>query len=65
MRRTSPGWVWFWVAVWKFGWLLIELGLELEPLNGVQHPWLDTIAGGLQWLGGQLRRLAKASLSLH
>ncbi len=58
----GPGWVWFWFACYKAGWFLIDLGVALLPLNGVEHPWLDTIAEGLQYWGARLRDLAQACL---
>jgi hypothetical protein len=65
MWLTSPGWVWFWFAVWKAGWCLIEVGVELQPLNGVEHPWLDALSELLQALGGGIRQLAKAALGIQ
>ena len=34
---------------------LIHLGVWIEPLNGIEHPWLDDLAGLLQASGGMLR----------
>ena len=60
----GPGWFWFWFACYKAGWFLIDLGIEFQPLSGVEHPWLDAISENLQTVGARLRDLAKASLIL-
>ncbi len=60
--KMSPGWVWLWFAIWLLGRFLIDVGLEIEPLNGVQHPWLDDLGVGLQLIGGRLRNLAVRAL---
>jgi len=57
-----PGCFTFWLWVYKLGLRLIDIGLELEPLDGGQHPWRDCIAIRLQLLGGALENYARRRL---
>ena len=47
--RTSLYVVGFWLARG-----LIDFGIEVQPLNGVLHPWLDTLSEYSQAAGGLL-----------
>ena len=57
-KMPPPGNFTLLLVLWLLGWALINWGLELEPLNGMEHPWLDTAACLLQTWGGALKNWA-------
>ena len=52
----------FWFAIGLCGNWLINKGLDVEPFNGQEHPWLDDVAGWLQQWGGWLKNLSRKML---